>query len=160
MTDIAFTKVSLPFGWMGNMSPYPVEYKGVVFRSSEALFQARRLPWGHEGIEAIRLEKSPMSAKMVAKRYRDEWIIQPWSDEDIELMIEVVRLKFTQHPALAKALIATEDRMIYEDVGKRRNRSGTFWGAYREGSEWIGDNVLGMILMGLREELKRYSDII
>ena len=36
---IAFTKVALPFGWLGNMAPYPVTYGGKAWRTTEALFQ-------------------------------------------------------------------------------------------------------------------------
>jgi predicted NAD-dependent protein-ADP-ribosyltransferase YbiA (DUF1768 family) len=39
---ITFTKVNLPFGWMGNMSPYPINYMDKTWRTTEALFQALR----------------------------------------------------------------------------------------------------------------------
>ena len=69
---IAFTKVALPFGWLGNMAPYPVTYGGKAWRTTEALFQALRFE--DESIrEAIRQEKSPMAAKLVAKRHKSRW---------------------------------------------------------------------------------------
>jgi len=37
MNEIAFTKTTLPFGWLGNMSLYPIVYKGKIFRTSEGL---------------------------------------------------------------------------------------------------------------------------
>lgn len=36
---IAFTKVKSPYGWLGNMSPYPVHYQGRTYRTTEALFR-------------------------------------------------------------------------------------------------------------------------
>jgi predicted ATP-grasp superfamily ATP-dependent carboligase len=39
---ITFTKTSLPFGWLGNMAPYPIEYLEKTWRTAEALFQALR----------------------------------------------------------------------------------------------------------------------
>src|SRR5262249_49560871 len=62
---IAFTKVDLPYGWLGNMAPFPVMHDGRGYRTTEALFQALR--FDQEPIrEAIRGEKSPMAAKMRA----------------------------------------------------------------------------------------------
>ena len=42
MTVIAFTSVNLPFGWLGNMSPYPLQHEGHPFLTAEALFQSLR----------------------------------------------------------------------------------------------------------------------
>jgi predicted NAD-dependent protein-ADP-ribosyltransferase YbiA (DUF1768 family) len=42
MNEIAFTKVDLPFGWLGNMSDFPIRYEGVLFKNSEMLFQFLR----------------------------------------------------------------------------------------------------------------------
>ena len=40
--DIAFTKVKLPYGWLGNMSPYPIKFGDDTYLTTEALFQALR----------------------------------------------------------------------------------------------------------------------
>jgi hypothetical protein len=32
MNEIAFTKVDLPFGWLGNMANFPIRYEGVLFQ--------------------------------------------------------------------------------------------------------------------------------
>jgi hypothetical protein len=42
MHTIAFTKVALSFGWLGNMAPYPIVYEAKLYRTTEALFQALR----------------------------------------------------------------------------------------------------------------------
>ena len=64
---IKFTKVSLPYGWLGNMAPFPVMYKGKKWLTIEALFQALRFE-DEKIIEEIRLEKSPMGAKMKVQK--------------------------------------------------------------------------------------------
>ena len=64
---IKFTKASLPYGWLGNMAPFPVMYNGKKWLTIEALFQALRFE-NEKIIEEIRLEKSPMGAKMKAKK--------------------------------------------------------------------------------------------
>ena len=42
MGIIAFRRVKDAYGWLGNMSPYPITYMGNAWRTSEALFQALR----------------------------------------------------------------------------------------------------------------------
>lgn len=157
MTEITFTKVSLPYGWMGNMSPHPVIHDGLTYRTSEALFHALRLPEGHEGREKIREQKSPMAAKMVSKTLKDDYVVEPWSAEDVTNMIYCVKLKLEQHPDLMNQLLATEGQMIYEDVSSRDRGSGSFWGASKKSGEWVGENILGQILMEVRDQRLRES---
>lgn len=156
MTDIAFTKVSLPHGWLGNMAPFPISYNGKIWRTSEALFQAMRFN-KEEIIEAIRAEKSPMAAKFVAKKYKLEMIVVPGSPEDIQNMKICVALKLSQHNELAAALLATEDSMIYEDVTARGSSGNNLvWGAMKVNNEWIGENKLGQIWIDLRSAIKEH----
>lgn len=148
---ISFTKTSLPYGWLGNMSPYPILYKKKEWRNTEALFQALR--FSDENIrELIRQEKSPMSAKILAKSLTDKMYIQQLSDEDVGNMKLVTKLKIEQYPNLKKLLIETGDATIYEDVTKRGDKgSNLFWGAMRIDNHWQGLNILGNIWMEHRK---------
>jgi predicted NAD-dependent protein-ADP-ribosyltransferase YbiA (DUF1768 family) len=42
MDVINFTKNNLPYGWLGNMSQYPIDFGGVIWKTTEALFQGLR----------------------------------------------------------------------------------------------------------------------
>lgn len=82
---IGFRKVSEPYGWLGNMSPHPIVWMGETWRTSEAVFQAGRFV-DEDVRDAIRAEKSPMSAKMVAKKFVAEGRVQaiePRSENDL-----------------------------------------------------------------------------
>lgn len=152
---ILIRRVRDPYGWLGNMSPYPVTYDGVHwYNTTEALFQALR--FADAGIrELIRLEKSPMSAKMKAKKLAEHRIKNWTAKEDIEAMTLCLRLKLHQHPELQAELLATGDRDIVEDCTKRPHGSGLFWGAALRGDGyWEGQNWLGVIWKTLRNELK------
>jgi hypothetical protein len=149
---ISFTKVALEHGWMGNMSPYPIEYDGKIWRTCEALFQALRFD-DEEIREIIREQKSPMAAKMKAKKHRESMKIKQMSTEDISNMKKCVCLKLEQHPILQDKLIETKACEIYENVSTRPRGSGMFWGAAFVNGKWCGNNTLGKILMELREEL-------
>jgi predicted NAD-dependent protein-ADP-ribosyltransferase YbiA (DUF1768 family) len=151
---ISFTKVSLPYGWLGNMSPYPIEYAGKTWRTTEALFQAMRFD-NVDLQEMIRLEKGPMGAKMKAKGMADRMAVKQLSEKDVSNMETCVRLKLEQHPNLMEELLNTGDLPIYEDVTKRGNRgSNLFWGAMLVDGVWQGQNVLGNIWMKLRQEIR------
>jgi hypothetical protein len=39
---ISFTKVDLPYGWLGNMAPYPLAYEDLTYWTTATLFQALR----------------------------------------------------------------------------------------------------------------------
>jgi ribA/ribD-fused uncharacterized protein len=155
MAYISFTKTELPYGWLGNMFAAPITYNGQIWRTSEALFQALRF----EDVtirEMIRNEKSPMSAKMVAKQkvYRTKRVVEPMTTEDIENMRLCLRIKFDQHSELREKLLKTEDHIIFEDVSARNRARHKFWGAVKTNGQLDGQNMLGNLLMELREELK------
>lgn len=148
---IEFTKVDLPYGWLGNMFGSQIRYEGKIWKTSEALFQALRFE--DEAIrELIRNEKSPMGAKMKAKANKDKMVVVPMSEKDVENMKSVVRLKFDQNPVLRSKLKITGDHIIVENIGNRNGERHLFWGMKKVNGEWIGNNVMGKILMEIREE--------
>ena len=153
---ISFTKVKLPYGWLGNMSPYPVEYEGKYYRTTEALFQCMRFEGYPEVQKIIMAQKSPMGAKMKAKKFRRELgvKINMGDEADLERMRICLRLKINQHNNLKEMLLLTGDSIIIEDSSKRPNESGLIWGAALIDGEWVGKNVLGKLWMNLREELR------
>jgi predicted NAD-dependent protein-ADP-ribosyltransferase YbiA (DUF1768 family) len=161
MTEISFTKVKLPFGWLGNMAPYPITYEGKTWRTTEALFQALRFE-DQEIQEMIRKEPSPMACKFRVKAIVKDLskkgllykrVIQPHSEEDLKNMELCIRLKIEQHPALLKALLLTTNLPIYENVSNRgKSISNLFWGAIKTPDGWKGENTLGKIWMKIRDE--------
>ena len=151
---IKFTKVSLPYGWLGNMAPFPVMYEGKKWLTIEALFQALRFE-DEKIIEEIRLEKSPMGAKMKAKKNKLLSVVDPMSEKDLENMRMCVKLKIEQHPKLMMQLLATNDQIIIEDIGKRNGERHKFWGAKEVNGVWEGENMMGKIWMELRNSIKK-----
>ena len=153
MNVITFTKVKLPYGWLGNMSPYPVMFNGKEYRTTEALFQALRFHDRPEIAEEIRAQASPMAAKLTAKKYKE--FMDAGEEVDNHRMLLCLRLKLAQHPELEQMLLATGDAQIIEDCTKRDHGSARYWGAVLVGGEWQGKNVLGNLWMSLRGELRR-----
>ena len=153
MAVISFTKVNLPYGWLGNMAAFPIDYQSEHWNTSEALFQAMRFE-NQEIKQIIRAQASPMTAKMKAKKAKEQMVIEPCSPQDVENMRVCLELKFSQHPAIRQQLIRTGDHDLVEDIGKRRGARHLFWGAHRLNNQWIGTNTMGKLLMELREKLQ------
>lgn len=159
---ISFTKTKLEHGWLGNMSPYPLVFNGIEWRTSEALFQSLRFK--DKAIqEAIRVEKSPMSAKFVMKANKEHITTEPHSVKDVRNMKMCLKLKIETYPELKKLLLDTGDLVIIEDVTKRGDVGGNlFWGAMLvengDGFHWVGKNTLGKLWMEIRTELKKKNN--
>ena len=149
---VAFTKVALPFGELGNMSPHRITYQGKRYKTAEALFQALRFE-DEEIKEAIRTSPSPMTAKMIAKKNRDKMVVAPQGQQDLENMRLVLRLKVDQNPEVKRILLATKKEEIVEDCTKRTRGSGKFWGAALVDGEWQGENMLGKLWVELRTQM-------
>lgn len=133
------------------MAPgFPVTVCGVRIRSVEALYQALRYPHLPEAQRLIIDQHSPMTAKMVGRRYLEQ-TRSDWDDIKVALMRWCLRLKLAQNWDLFSAvLLSTHDRTIVED-----SRKDPFWGALpRAGDTLEGKNVLGRLLMELREQVR------
>ena len=128
---ISFTKVDLPYGWLGNMAPSRILFEKKQYRTAEALFQCLRFEGHPEIQEEIRRASSPMACKMIAKKHKK--LIQSHADlmgdKDIERMNLCLRLKVDQHPDIKMRLLKTGERVIMENCTKRSSTSGQFWGA-------------------------------
>ncbi len=158
MAIISFTKVSLPYGWLGNMAAFPIVYQNESWNTSEALFQVLRFS-DPEIKQIIRAQKSPVAAKMKAKAAANHMVIAPCSEEDVNNMRRCLKLKFSQNSEIRQLLIRTGEHLIIEDIGARRGARHLFWGAYRQGAEWIGKNMMGQLLMELRANFQQENKL-
>ena len=156
MPDIIIGKVKDEHGWFGNMAPFPVIHNGERWLTTEALFQALRFD-DQEIRSQIRAQKSPMAAKMLAKKHKARMVIEPMSAADLDNMRLCLRLKIEQHPELREMLLQTGEALIVEDCTRRKRGSGLFWGAAFIEGHWVGQNCLGRLWMELRQHQRRRS---
>lgn len=149
-TAVVFLKTKESFGGLSNMAGgYPLRVNGVRILTSEALYQACRFPHLPHVQKLIIEQNSPMTAKMKGKPYRSD--SRPdWDAVRVKIMRWCLRAKLIQNFAeFSRLLRATRDRPIVEE-----SRKDDFWGAKPiEPEVLVGQNVLGRLLMELREEL-------
>lgn len=149
---IIIKKVKDKGGCWGNMAPFPIVFNDETWLTTEALFQALR--FDDKSIRSkIKAEKSPMGAKMKAKKHLTEMVVEPLSEIDLNNMRLCLRLKIEQHPHLKELLVNTGKEFIVEDCSARQHGSGLFWGAALKEGVWTGQNWLGKLWMELRDEL-------
>jgi type I restriction enzyme S subunit len=149
--SIVFLKTKERFGGLSNMAPgFPLRVNGIRIRTSEALYQACRFPHMPDVQRLIINERSPMTAKMRSKPYR-KVSRSDWNAVRVKIMRWSLRVKLAQNWSdFGRLLLATGDRPIVE-----QSRKDDFWGAkVAENSTLVGMNVLGRLLMELRELLK------
>ena len=69
-----------------------------------------------------------------------------WEAVKDRVMLDALRAKFTQHDDLGVLLLTTGEAMLVE-----RTANDSYWG---DGGDGSGKNMLGVLLMRLREELR------
>jgi ribA/ribD-fused uncharacterized protein len=122
--------------------PNGVEFEGLTYMSSEAAYQSAKI--------AVVQDRKPFTllhgkeSKQAGRRIEE---IRPdWNDVKVDVMHRVLTSKFTRNIGLKNMLIDTGDKYIAED-----NYWGdVFWGI----CNGEGENMLGKLLMQVREELK------
>ncbi|MFN5754452.1 MAG: NADAR family protein, partial [Pseudanabaena sp.] len=148
---ITFRKTAEKFGGLSNMAGgYLLNVNGVKILTSEALYQACRFPHLPEVQRLIIAERSPMTAKMKSKPYRDNSRVD-WDIVRTKVMRWCLQVKLVQNwEKFSELLLETGDLPIVED-----SRKDDFWGAKPEDEEILtGANVLGRLLMQVREQIK------
>lgn len=151
--SVCFRSTRDQFGGLSNMAPgFTIEVNGVQIATSEALYQACRFPIGPDIQRIIIKQHSPMTAKMKSRRFlRDTR--SDWERVRVKVMRWCLRVKLARNwDRFGNLLLSTGNAAIVEE-----SRKDDFWGAKCIGEELIGRNVLGRLLMELREILKGQS---
>jgi ribA/ribD-fused uncharacterized protein len=141
---IHFYLKSDEYGGFSNFAAFPIKLQGKIWPTSEHYFQAQKFA-GAEHAEAIRQTRSPMIAARMG-RDRKKPLRPDWEAVKDNIMREAVRAKFTQHPELTELLLATGDAVLVEHT-----TNDSYWG---DGGDGGGKNMLGRILMQVRDELR------
>ncbi|MHC5541517.1 NADAR family protein [Singulisphaera rosea] len=144
MSVINFYSVSDDYGSFSNFSPHPIRLGGKTWPTSEHYFQGQKFV-GTPDENDVRQAKSPMIAARMG-RSRKRPLRKDWESAKVSIMYEALKAKFTQHPELRETLLGTGDATLVEHT-----TNDDYWG---DGGDGRGKNMLGILLMRLREELR------
>jgi ribA/ribD-fused uncharacterized protein len=148
---IIFRKTSEPYGGLSNMAGgFPLVVNGIAIRTSEALYQACRYPHLPDIQRQIIAQASPMTAKLVSRRYTAE--TRPdWDAVRVDIMRWCLRVKLVQNwDVFSALLLSTDMQPIVEE-----SRRDAFWGARPAMPDTlVGANALGRLLTELRASVR------
>ncbi len=148
MDTIKFYKVNEPYGYLSNFAPYPIFINNELWNTVEHYFQASKFE-----NEAVKLKiknlDSPMEAA-IEGRNRNNTLRTDWEDIKNNIMQNALLSKFLQHPMLKKELILTGNSTLIEHT-----QNDNYWA---DGGDGGGKNMLGILLMEVRNQIKQHSD--
>ena len=127
--------------FLSNFYNAQVEYEGLLYKNNEAAFQSAKVVDMERRKQFCKLD--PSTAK---RKGRNVTLRHDWEQIKDKVMEDCVRDKFTRNEELRQRLLDTGDEELVE---------GNVWGDQYWGvCRGRGKNMLGKILMRVREELK------
>ncbi|CAG8624286.1 11526_t:CDS:2 [Diversispora eburnea] len=141
MVTIEFYGLKSKYGRFSNFYKRNVTIDGKVWSTTEHYFQVQ---------EEIRQLTRPRDA---ARKGRTQaGLRSDWEQVKDDVMRTALRAKFTQHEDLKELLLNTNNSKLVEI-----SPTDSYWGnAEKNGTE--GKNMLGILLMEIREELKNEKE--
>ncbi|MBC8115397.1 MAG: NADAR family protein [Candidatus Saccharimonas sp.] len=145
MQLIKFHLVGDDYGWLSNSAPYPISLESKMWYTAEHFFQTQKfhdvsvqkqILKTRSATEVIRIASNP---KLRVRR--------DWDAVKLGFMRTAVRTKFTQISDLKTLLLNTGDAELIN-----HSDTDSYWA---DGGDGGGRNMLGVVLMEVRDELRR-----
>ncbi len=148
MVEIKFYKINEPYGCLSNFAKYPISIDDKIWPTIEHYFQAQKFI-GTEYEEEIRNAESAMAAAQMG-RNRNRPLRKDWEQVKDEIMVKAVNAKIDQYLEVKEILLSTGNCFLIEHT-----TNDSYWA---DGGDGSGKNMLGVILMELRNSLEGYSE--
>jgi N-glycosidase YbiA len=148
MTIFFYVTREEPYGCFSNFSPHGVQLDDLWWPTVEHFFQAQKFA-GTPHAEQIRGARTPKDAANLG-RDRSKPLRPDWEAVKDGIMLRAVLCKFQTHPTIREILLATGEEEIVENAP-----GDYYWGCGKDGS---GKNMLGIILMKVRDILNNSAD--
>lgn len=151
---IPFTTTQKEWGILGNFARTPLIVTGVEFVNTEQLFQLMKFK-DRETLLNIYNARG-MNIKYSAKTGEKNGLRRPdWGQIIVDCMKFCLQTKYEQNEEFKNALQQTSDYIIVEDQTSRKTiKTVDTWGAVRVDDKYVGSNLLGRLLMELRDNGK------
>ena len=147
---IAIRKVKDPWGIFGNFSPTPIIINNVIFKTSELLFQLMKFK-DEEPVIAVYNANNP---KMTTKHWEKTHRREDWGKMIVDAMKYCLTQKYEQSEEFRQELERSKGKYIVEDQTSFPKKTPDTWGVKQQGDDFVGPNLLGRLLMELRDNGK------
>ena len=129
------------YRWLSNFHDCPIVYEGLDYLNSEAAYQAAKTD---DMFTKQRFQT--MDGNQSKKASKELRINREWDTIKVRVMYDILKDKFTRNEDLKEKLLLTGDKLLEET---------NYWGDQYYGVYMgKGKNMLGLLLMKVREELK------
>lgn len=156
---VCIRKTKEEWGIFSNFAITPIVVDGITYDCTERLFHIMKFkPEATEGIKEMMDVQSGMRMKMHIKhiyKAHPEWLHDHWPSMVVDAMKFCLMQKYEQCETFRKELERSKGKFIVEDETARASRRGgeaDSWGAVLQGDEYVGPNLLGRLLMELRDK--------
>ena len=127
--------------FLSNFYPTNVYYEGLMYKNAEAAFQAAKTLDND-----TRIAFTEFNAIRAKKEGRKIPLRKDWEEIKFKVMYDIVKDKFSRNKNIKSLLIQTENEYLQEE----NTWGDRIWGT----CNGYGKNMLGHILMQVRNELK------
>lgn len=161
---INFYKAEDLYGQFSNFYLRSIEVDGVTYPSSEHYYQTQKYPDNPDIVKSMMDTMNPGIVYKIAHDKnnsalygRKDWNGKNENNENNEepykhiVMMKALRAKFTQHEDFKKMLLETGNKTLVEHTTRDK-----YWG---DGGDGKGKNMLGKMLMIIRDELRTNTPI-
>lgn len=153
--SVTIHKVKDEWGLFCNFAPTPLVVDGVTFASSEELFQLMKFK-EPEVVRRIRAGitmggKSSHQIKMTAKSYEKDYRRPDWGQMILDAMKYCLTVKYEQCSEVRDLLKKSVGKYIVENQSSMPKKNPDAWGVKAIGDNFVGPNLLGRLLMELRD---------
>ena len=150
---VGFTSTAAEWGVFSNFARTPMVVEGIEFVSVEQMFHYIRLNSEVERAEYLKVSPG-MALKMKAKTFVKRGIERhDWRKISVDVMRFCLNHKYHTSETFRKELERSKGKYIIENESNRRKKPDS-WGAVYdiETNEFYGKNIMGRLLMELREK--------
>ena len=148
---VTIHKVKEKWGIFSNFAPTPIIVDGVEFKNAEQLFQILKFK-DKEPVLAVYVANNP---KMTAKHWEKTHRREDWGKMVVDAMKYCLMRKFEQSEDFRNELERSRGKFIVEDQTSFKNKKEPdAWGVKLKDDHYVGPNLLGRLLMELRDNGK------
>ena len=152
---IRIHKTDDEWGILCNFANTPIAVGGFTFKSSEQLFQLMKFT-DRDVVKRIvngitRNDKKCHEVKKTVKSYEKDYRREDWGRMIIDAMKFSLQCKYEQSEAFRQKLESTKGFNIVEDQTSFPKKRPDAWGVKLREGQFIGPNMLGRLLMELRD---------
>lgn len=146
-----FCKVADKWGAFSNFGITPLIIEGVEFSCVEKLFQCIKFYHNPEAVRDI-YSASGQTIKMKAKKWDKAGATRSdWGQIIVDAMKYCLNLKYNQVESFRQTLAESSGLFIVEDQTTFADKQANTWGCKLVGDKYVGPNLMGRLLMELRD---------